>query len=468
MNSFSTLLKAATPFGFLVALYIQPAMAIQYNTELLAEYRATLGQLSIKPQRETCQIPQPEKCEMQAYCKHLQSQRNELQLYKSNDGRAVTNFPLVTEITKLSACAQQPMLDMLGPLTPYAMSGYAYGDTSLSSPALQSFQQKMIEKTKADQERVNRLFNETKQRLLQFLNSKTTPRNQAEMAQLKLRIQEIKINPVDYTDYDQAPTCSVPNAYYHADKHSVTICPTLFEMPDAALESTIAHELAHGIDPCALSRDYQNTSTPVNKGNGYQPIPSDSNPFASAVSCLQSSRSMGTSPNSFYDIRADVELQARRLQEEMGFTEDEVQAYIEDEMAQKGSTDQEIENCSDFEGSSKNREAFADWMAAEVMEQKINNLPTAEQRKTAAFEAQMIHLTNNCSNIQNLQKERMLNALQSSPQLRACYQERFGAGGAEITSHPPSAQRINRIYMTKPGIQKALGCKASGNYENCQ
>lgn len=448
------------------------AYSIQANTELnntnLAEYQKLFENLKINFDRKECDIAKPETCEMAPLCKRLQSERNELILYKNSEGQAVSNFPLTILIEQASACAQQTVLDTLGAIAPFSISKYGYNDSEFSSQELINYKMNLMALTTKETPRVSKAFEDTKSQLILFLENKKTSSNKSEIENIKKRISAIKLTPIDYTDPDQQIACVGPNAYYQKDAHEITICPTLLEYPTAALESVLAHELAHGIDTCALAHDFSKSNNP----NTYPVISSYDNPFKETIKCFENKASMSIKPSSVSEIEKQFIEYGKRLQEEQGLTDDEVQSFVDGQMEKLGDTDDKLVNCSTASGASHIRETFSDWISAGVLEQKLNSLTSTEQKKKYAFESQLIHLATGCDSLFLSQKTRFTDALTNSPKLKACYQKMVAKNEAialenKEFSHPTSEKRINRIYMTKPGIQKAFGCKPNPEFKDC-
>lgn len=66
------------------------------------------------------------------------------------------------------------------------------------------------------------------------------------------KIESIRFNNFQSEVVKASPICaqSVPNAYYNPLDHSITLCPSIYSLPDTAVLSVVAHEIGHAIDPC--------------------------------------------------------------------------------------------------------------------------------------------------------------------------------------------------------------------------
>ncbi len=66
------------------------------------------------------------------------------------------------------------------------------------------------------------------------------------------KLETIRFNNFQSEAVKNSPVCAeaIPNAYYNAMDHSITLCPAFYSLPDTAVLSLIAHEIGHVLDPC--------------------------------------------------------------------------------------------------------------------------------------------------------------------------------------------------------------------------
>jgi hypothetical protein len=189
----------------------------------------------------------------------------------------------------------------------------------------------------------------------------------------------------------------LPNAFYNPLSHSFTFCNgmALNNQSEFQIAHTIAHELAHSIDPCNivlghpdLAYDYKSTTTREKMEADF--------PFPNLLNCLRDEKSIHARP-----------------------------APPDDEPL----ADNQLLFCYDDQIG----ESFADWIATETTpEYMTNNHPKLTQKQMQLGYANIFR--RNCENEANLKAKDTKDV------------------------HPWLEDRINKLILTQPQIRKQMGC----------
>jgi len=391
---------------------------------------------------KNCVFPNQASCDGGAYCTELEKNSDSLYLYKNAQGKGLPNFPLMKFSENLEGCfdvvpieyTEDPLLNIEKLKTQ---------KTAGSAPALIS-NRLLWEK---EQDKIKPLVEETRQRILDILESRKNGQNDADIEKFKERIKLIRLastNEVLVKSVVNTDNCELPNALMDSATSTLFICPQLLRMPTATIMMVLAHEMGHTIDPCNISGALYDDN--VKKGS-YPDIPSNkaaiskagkkigegvglpSNPFASVISCLQGKTSI------------QVPLP-------------ETIAAFENERACKGvSEDQQMQ------------EGFSDWVSSQVLKKKVSEIQDAASAKQFALESQLLFLGIGCSNISTRVSDRLMASIdqkQKSDLKARC--QKLGKTQDDPT-HPLTTSRIGRLFFVPKEMQKALNCKPTGAVE---
>lgn len=440
-------------------------------------------------QGEVCTIPTSKNCTFESYCSEFAKKGQNFYLYENKEGRKIVNFHMQMNLKLGEACVKNAF--------PQALVSDPFSYPELLESETKAGGKQNIKKYRslAEKElrRAESLFVDTKEKVIQLLEKRRTSTNKSEIDNMIQRVQRTRFaSPKfgDKMDSLAAQGCEMPNAFYDPNENSVTLCPQFLNLPDAALVSALAHEIGHSIDPCAMTYTYSkngdNTleldppaylgglestkSTPEVKA-----VFPDKNPLNDVIACLKSPASLGVKTPSQKEMLAAVDKMESDLRNEMNVDEengdlgDATMAAFEDQRNTIRNSYQKYQNCSRFTNNGHAQEAFADWMAAEVIGEKISQIKNSEQARQYAFESQAIFFSTGCENIKQATANKIKNATGPNCEMFAEIMEKIKSLQAEnVSTHPETAARVNRVILAKPELQKALGCKTGQNGKFCK
>lgn len=318
-----------------------------------------------------------------------------------------------------------------------------------------------------------------------------------------------RLKTVNMNDDTNSAMCVAPNAFYNPQDHKITICRQLLMLPKESIKAILAHELGHSFDPCMISGKLLNVgegkgqspfgSTVLGGGVKFKPshykesenalmadvlemLPSDfevkaqgilysDNPFSPLVSCLSSPKSMGARLPDYVTLEKNLDLSIAEM-EAGGATKKSSPEY-----AQLLKTKSNFKNlvkskyaCSFIPGTgfTEVQEAFADWVAGEVVATDITKAKP-EKKRALAFESMAFFLAMDCKNLSPELSEATKNTLKScSPQVAGFSYN--GLAGNVMTlnqvaqrssdPHPRTFKRIDNLFMAQPEIREAMGCNS--------
>lgn len=240
------------------------------------------------------------------------------------------------------------------------------------------------------QARIETLFLETQASVLKVVEKKRMSLSTDDFQNLVERLQTVRLASVDDPDMRVVArdACNRPNAIYMSDKHALFVCPNLMNFPDMTLQKVIAHELGHVIDPCTLSYEL----------NSIAGIPYLKNPLQQTVQCLQS--------------------------------KDSIESYDQKHRDQHGA-------CARINPQDQIEEVFADWVASEVIADKIRAEADHAVAEKKALESQLLFLSVACFSDQSRENK-------------------------IARSHPSIQKRIERIFLAQTAFQQAFRCQNLG------
>lgn len=332
-------------------------------------------------------------------------------------------------------------------------------------------------------------------------------------------------------------SCPGPNAFYNPGTHSFTLCPQVMQLPDASIKAIIAHELGHSIDPCTItssliqvdgqknpafddskkidyfketrekngiidlkltlpsqtldnkdamvdifpeynnqnrSKIYQNFTTKTLSSS----IPIEKNPFASVISCLGSSKSIGAKSASEKEIEKTIDEVIGQLKASGATDESE---KIKNLQKAKSNLPELVKTkgyCAGFlptqgGGKSQFQEAFADWVAGEVLAKDLNGL-SEKDKKIKTFESIGFFAGVGCASVQeaaNAKVKDLVKQIGCDQKIDNDLQNLFTisqANGRTSDEHPFEADRVNKVFFANPATQKAFGCKVDQGVKHCE
>ncbi len=362
------------------------------------------------------------------------------------------------------------------------------------------------------------LFQHAKDGIKAMLLARRTKENAAAIDNMISRISTITMSPVKVEEgFDPEYPCPAPNAFYDPMTHSFKVCPQLLEMPDVALKTIITHELAHSIDPCDLSGpllsvtgdaqgappspvaptvgsgefapslpdqghavyaedvvgnasqvlapEYKNISTRI-----VEPaIGLDHNPFSKLVSCLASSSSVGARMPDQRSLKRQLDSAIEKVRQTGATPETSPQlARLLDAKRNLPALIHSHGACAFLagkDGKTQAQEAFADWVAGEVVGGDLARAPESV-RSEGAFESVSFFLGMSCPG----PKSRTDAAVSKFLSQNGCASQ--GATVATLSSiqdaqaingdeHPWDTTRVDRLFLANPAYRHALGCGRS-------
>jgi hypothetical protein len=241
------------------------------------------------------------------------------------------------------------------------------------------------------QARMEALFLATQAAVIKVVDKKRNSLSADDFKNLIVRLQTVRLADPDEPEMRSIArqACNRPNAIYMSDKHALFVCPSLMNFPDMTLQKVIAHELGHVIDPCTLSYEL----------NSIAGIPYQKNPLQQTVQCLQS--------------------------------KDSIESY--------GSYDQKHRDqhgaCARINPQDQIEEVFADWVASEVVAEKVRQEQNHVIAEKKALESQLLFLSVACF----ADKDRETHLAKS---------------------HPSIQKRVERIFLAQSAFQQAFSCQS--------
>jgi hypothetical protein len=153
---------------------------------------------------------------------------------------AVSSAQLREYFSNLSAERQQEVKKLVAAFEPGSSAGKAAPDAR-------------VQVAESREARVRDLFNFAQGTLLSEIsrNRPYASLSEAEKSQYD-RVKNLDF--VSLAEAKKEPSCArmAPDAFYSWEGHRVVICPGMYTLPDASLMEVLGHEIAHPIDPCSL------------------------------------------------------------------------------------------------------------------------------------------------------------------------------------------------------------------------
>lgn len=435
-----------------------------------------------------CTTPIAPNCTFESYCSKFADKGQNFYLYQNEEGRQVPNFQMIINLRFAESCLRKPF--------PQAVISdpFAYPEQLIDEAKAGGKEnlKRNLERYNLEVNRAQKIYRDTQSRILALLEKRRTPSNSAAISNMIKRVKMTNFTSPKLgngLETLSSQGCELPNAFYSPAQNEVTICPQLLNLPDASLVATIAHELGHSIDPCTMVHTYSKNSEGKIELNSpayldgvdttaprpeIQAVPAEQNPLKSIISCLQSPSSIGAKTPSKKDLIADIDreqeaLRAETADERDGELGDTTLAIFEDRRRLVREHYTLYQHCGQFTNNGHMQEAFSDWLSAQILSEKVSGIGNTEKARQYAFESQAVFWGTGCDNIRQATTQRIQQS--TGPQCPT-YEETL----KQITSntetrestHPPTADRLNRITFAKPEIQRALGCKPGANGNECK
>lgn len=388
--------------------------------------------------------------------------------------------------------------------------------------------EKVLEYQTQFQNELNRsfdVFTDTKSQLIAVLNKRRNGKNDAEIENMISRIRKIKMKAPEVSGMFPMAGCSSPNAFYDPTSHSFTLCPQLLQMPSATIQTVIAHELGHSIDPCnatfplskvdgtlkpnpysanmgdaeqmgilmfeptlpdqgteeyaafdlefldiSLAIDYDSLSFKEQQ----QSIDLAKNPFASVIQCLQSYGSVEARIGDVSKAKLAVSKKISDLQWSGATDDDPNVKDLKQTLERIDSVYEDKKVCSfigSHEGRSQMQEAFSDWIASEVIASKITTAANRQEGQQIAFESNAYFAALDCLSF-DLD---IANTAKNTLEKAGCLSTRSSRLHKDLENmrtdddpHPKSYNRINKIFMANPTTAAALSCQKRSEVKHCE
>lgn len=418
------------------------------------------------------------ECTFANFCGQIVQNRKSAYVYQDSSGRKVANYNLLFLQQNLDICLAangKPQREpALAEQDPFVNPRLLYGPTGPKFDQLFA---------KEDQ-RARGVALGVQKRMVDMLKSKRNTQNGKAIDNMISRIEKVKWTSFRPKNEEELfeNACSLPNAFFSPNRNEIVVCPQMLGMPDATLEMVFAHELAHTIDTCYSSmtlsddRGIMKLSDP-NWAMGkplVEAIPASQNPYAKAIQCLQSPGSMGRKVRSNEDKIQDLKEYLAGLDEEGADPENpeiqKIQAALrdleearEENLCPKGEEDKNANYL---------QENFADWMAAQVVSERLKEEKDPAKAKAIAFETQALGLQAECPGFAEDQKAHISKQMKdagcsnkSVAAVNALFEVDKSEGGNE---HPGWVERSGKIFMAEPEIQKALSCQPKKDVTVCR
>ena len=376
------------------------------------------------------------------------------------------------------------------------------------------------------------IFSDTKSQIIAILNKRMDGKNNAEINNLIARIKTIKMNAPELSGVAaNIGACSHPNAFYDPTSHTFTLCPQLLQMPSATIQAIIAHELGHSIDPCtatyplekiegtekpnpylaymgdektqktmseqmglvdfkpnlpnqgqdkfsafdvdyihnSLSQAYDNFSLKEQQ----QSVNLSKNPFLPVVNCMQTYESVGARIGDVYGAKGAITKKLSDLKKSGATDSDPRVEELKQTLGRIDSVYAEKKACSfmgSYEGHSQIQEAFSDWIASEVIGNKIANTSDPQEKQQIAFEANGFFAALDCRSFDLDIRESAKNALEKAGCISRGSMLTKDIGNMQLYDdpHPEGYKRINKIFMANPTTANALSCQKDSGVKYCE
>lgn len=457
-------LKLLFPFLFSITTWAQNAADIQLLTEKLSVVQAKTSTLG---SADACAPDNKASCSFNNFCQSYSGRALQGSLYKNSSGEDMPNYLLLHLNSSVSRCTGAAEVRI-------SENPLLYPADLLMGSSVKAADRKAYE---AKVSKAEGLLQETKKRIIRLLQNKKSqdPAHNAKIDNMIARVDVIRLFSLKTGDAKSffEKGCESPNAYYNPSDATVVMCPQMLAAPEASIMSVLAHEITHSIDPCTLD------STMKINGKAHGPLPLSVNPLKDVVMCLASPQAAHIKGLSQAEVKEGLERDAELL-EMMGQPERAKEVQRMTKNLKKAHEDSMFCNSS---GNKHIQEFFADWMSAQIMGEKVSEMPEGPKKKEFAMDAHAYHQSLSCpqialeivGNYKLSDKE----AYQVCPDLAYPHQVVSDFDSRKKSSdqypgvqnsHPATDTRVSNVFMAEPHLRQALGCKntSSKTPQNCR
>lgn len=375
--------------------------------------------------------------------------------------------------------------------------------------ALEKNRERLVLKTQAGYE----LFKDTQAEMIRYFESRKNEMNKENIERIIERVQTMSFTPPRLIEGLEEHCAKGANALYDEEKHSLILCPQLLNYPEMEMIETMAHEMSHSFDSCALSKRMYKLKGPEVVGDapfeieikmkpqafyrlesGFQLIEEKKpgltqdrmsykdHPFSQTMSCLQDPQSLGAVGIDRTQIQKKVQERLEEL-ERLGQnnSQNKEARYLNFLNNHKEAYFDYHEGCNfsestDLIGRSQLIEGFADKMASEVVARKMQKL-SQSQAQRAMLEIILSYRAGGTICTNESKSETLLREFAEKEGCKDYYanysNEEKMLKGLEIldpkfTTHSDDQKRIERIFLAHPMIRKALNCSEKVGMKYCE
>ena len=358
------------------------------------------------------------------------------------------------------------------------------------------------------------VFLDTKKIMIEVLNKRKNGQNNSEVDIMIKRLSTVQMS----TEKWDSSSCSGPNAFYSPIRHNFNLCPQLMQMPDAALQTIIAHELGHSIDPCIAtfplktathikknSLENTNLELPFNptlprQSNQFyfstdegffktnveydqkkmrtteiaKSIQLNKNPFSSVISCLQTQGSIQATIGDTDYTKEIIIKKIDKLRKSGASESNKEIMRLKDTLQRLDTIFADKRTCSTVsspEGPSQIQEVFSDWIAAEVIASKVSTAKNHDDAQRIAFESSGLFAATGCESFDLDISETASKALISAGCNYRGSNYEYDLDNIEPIKkyiHPEDYQRVNNLFLAHPKIANSLSCQRQSGVKYCE
>lgn len=317
--------------------------------------------------------------------------------------------------------------------------------------------------------RAESIFQDTRQSVLGLLIElqKTSP--SAALENIIQRVKSVKL--LDHEkEFSKSYSllrngCDLASAYFISSQNQISLCPQLLSFPEPTLFLVLAHEIAHSFDPCSITHHLIETSDLslkllnssdtakltkklLNEKVLLPGLSLKTYPFSQALRCLAGKSSVAVTAPSIQDIVERTQHGYTRTNLRHSLTMEALLDIEKTSYEKRASMIQKyhgnFQYCADFSGTNIAAEAFADWIAATIVNKKLTEL---EKTNTST------------SNLRLFAVESMGMLLRHCPQIQTREQDAF---------HLSEKIRLEKIFLAHPTLAKHLNCQPSSETKLCK
>ncbi|MGZ3775400.1 MAG: hypothetical protein ACXVCY_09415 [Pseudobdellovibrionaceae bacterium] len=256
------------------------------------------------------------------------------------------------------------------------------------------------------------IFTEAKTLLIEYLDkrlTKTTDKNQKKsLASIKNRVATVRLNKSHY--------CNSFNSNYNFVSHSIDTCNELLTYPDTTLFVIYAHELSHSIDPCSLqfSLSLINSENPFKQNQIFNE--SQPNNAYTTLPRKWALEDLMVDDNQLVTLEPPLPFKQNDFKNILNCLQlpDSVQAKKRKNKITNPTVADDEKMCSSSLQDGQMAEAFADWIAYEVLIPYLEKNRKTLDLKEAVYDGTLNIIANECSQLESnieLEMKKSINAV---------------------------------------------------------